>query len=394
MTNKYFISFLIIITLFIIILIYNYGYHNSLILLWNTPVMSSYFEDLLLITEYNKLGINPIDNSTVESLPLLNTPRVWEYFAILFDLNYSSRFSLGIFNICLYYTAFIIFCSSINKDILNSVILYLLFFSPASVLLMERGNFDLLIYFLVVIAIVSVNKPYIFSFVVLIASILKLFPIFTIFAFIKHSKEFCIKYIIIVLILFGIYVIATFDTIFLIMRDTPQSGSLSFGKDVLWMKLEQLYNEKIFESIIHYFRVIIYFYLLCSVIIIYYIVYKIDRNINIDTTYIDAFRIGGAIYLGSFILINNWDYRLVFLIFTIPQLYLWNKSKIKIVKISSIISMSSIIYTMWYLNLNSWFGRYTTLIDELSNLLLFSSLLLLTLITLPLWLLNILRLRI
>jgi hypothetical protein len=36
-----------------------------------------------------------------------------------------------------------------------------------------------------------------------------------------------------------------------------------------------------------------------------------------------AFRMGASIYLGTFLLGNNWDYRLAFLVFVIPQLSQW-----------------------------------------------------------------------
>ena len=36
-----------------------------------------------------------------------------------------------------------------------------------------------------------------------------------------------------------------------------------------------------------------------------------------------AFRMGASIYVGTFLLGNNWDYRLAFLVLTIPQLSEW-----------------------------------------------------------------------
>jgi hypothetical protein len=39
-----------------------------------------------------------------------------------------------------------------------------------------------------------------------------------------------------------------------------------------------------------------------------------------------AFWVGAAVYVGTFLLGNNWDYRLTFLIFTIPQLVQWQSA--------------------------------------------------------------------
>jgi len=42
-----------------------------------------------------------------------------------------------------------------------------------------------------------------------------------------------------------------------------------------------------------------------------------------------AFRMGAAIHIGTFLLGNNWDYRLAFLVLVLPQILEWTRSSIK-----------------------------------------------------------------
>jgi hypothetical protein len=65
-----------------------------------------------------------------------------------------------------------------------------------------------------------------------------------------------------------------------------------------------------------------------------------------------AFRIGATIYIGTFLMGNNWDYRLVFLVFTIPQLSEWAQSKGARMRTLSIVNLVMIFIACWYLVLS------------------------------------------
>jgi hypothetical protein len=102
-----------------------------------------------------------------------------------------------------------------------------------------------------------------------------------------------------------------------------------------------------------------------------------DLNFN----QIDAFRIGSSIYIGTFFIGNNWDYRLIFLLFTIPQILLWIKTKSRISPISALALIGIILST--------WLSRIGDLIyhlDEPINWLLFFFFSYTVILTLPNWL--------
>jgi hypothetical protein len=46
---------------------------------------------------------------------------------------------------------------------------------------------------------------------------------------------------------------------------------------------------------------------------------------SFDTSHIHGFRIGAGIYVGTFLVGNNFDYRLIFLLLAMPQLIAWGK---------------------------------------------------------------------
>src|SRR5262249_43789503 len=106
-----------------------------------------------------------------------------------------------------------------------------------------------------------------------------------------------------------------------------------------------------------------------------------------DGSHIDNFRAGAGTYVGTFFLGNNWCYRLMFLIFTIPQLLSWNNDAGR--RVVSLIALICIIVSCWSL----WsFSPDTpvilTAIDETANWVLLASLLYLLMSTTPTFLLK------
>ena len=139
-----------------------------------------------------------------------------------------------------------------------------------------------------------------------------------------------------------------------------------------------------------------YIYVVTLIVTILYYIRKIEfvRIINtLNIEYIDAFRVGSAIYLMTFLISTNWDYRLIFLIFTMPQLILWSKSKVVIVKNSALLAIASILIAMWYLDIRLLHGPVIYVIEEISNWVLFSSFLFLFIITMPTWIFESLKLK-
>jgi len=271
-----------------------------------------------------------------------------------------------------------------------AIVLLLAFLSPASILAMERGNIDIIIFFLLSVSLVYISIPMLFTGIVLFASILKIFPIFAIVGLLKDSKKTFLTFFLLSIVIFTAYVSDNIEDIILIKKGTPQAISLSYGMNIAWMATQKFLGVTIGTIV----KFATYFYIFVLFILVYrYLNKKKVAFLSIDKTYIDSFRVGSTIYLATFLLSNNWDYRLIFLIFTLPQFIVWINSSIKILKFTSILSVISIVVTMWYLDLSVIFNsKIAWLGDELSNWILFSSLLFLLILTLPGWVLELIKL--
>jgi hypothetical protein len=85
---------------------------------------------------------------------------------------------------------------------------------------------------------------------------------------------------------------------------------------------------------------------------------------------------GASIYVGTFLLGNNWDYRLAFLIFVLPQLLEWTKSSAPRCHRMIAIFVLGIVYAIcWHFML--WFAPWLAsvkevlfVLDEIMNWLL------------------------
>ncbi|AXH14467.1 hypothetical protein CP985_14480 [Malaciobacter mytili LMG 24559] len=375
--NNLFLAGIIITFSFIILTIIHIQKDTTILnTIWNVSLIKPQFSDIRTITAYNEtiaLGENPYLNNIADPYNrVMNYPPFWAYFAKLTNISHSNAIFFGFFNIILLYIGFLFWSFKINNKIGISILLIICFFSPSTLLLMERGNIDMIVFFLISIGILSSNI-HIFNTLILLAAFVKVFPIFSIFSNINSKKNWISIFI--TLFIFSIYIFAHIQDIKLMKEGTPQPTGFAYGINIIWMIIKEKFNNEIYL----FFKYFSYIY----VVILIFIFYKI-RNINSlkitctnETTFI-SFKVGAIIYITTFLLNNNWDYRLVFLIFSIPQLYTWFNSKdINIyIRILSAISIFLIVHTMWYLKINLFFS-INVFIDEIFNWLLFTFLFLL-----------------
>jgi hypothetical protein len=66
---------------------------------------------------------------------------------------------------------------------------------------------------------------------------------------------------------------------------------------------------------------------------------------------LDLFWAGACVYVGTYVLARNYDYRLVFCLLTIPQLCRWSAARSKL----AWLSIAALLATMWLDGYYSWF---------------------------------------
>ena len=167
---------------------------------------------------------------------------------------------------------------------------------------------------------------------------------------------------------------------FLYYSDWPQVfGSTQKGYGVLAYGVRSYVQLKTFIPYIPFAAIII------SSLVFYASAINAHGFQQGDAYYIDAFRAGAGIYVGTFFLGNNWTYRLMFLIFVIPQLVSWrNDARRGFISLIALISIIVSCWSMWGDGIIS--SGWLFAIDEICNWVLFAALFYLLISSMPLFL--------
>lgn len=353
---------------------------------WKIPAMTPHFLDLRNLTGgaesismgYDPLYVNPQDPF---GRPM-NLPRLVQYILSILKINQDHTTFIGILFILLFFLGIFISLKEINN--ITALILAAVIFSPSVVLGIERGNPDLFIFFLVSVSLFLSSFPIISMLILLLASYIKLFPVFALSYFFKYAKKTQ------VVIFFG-FIIFFLIYIFLYYSDWPQVfGSTQIGYGILaygvrtYVKSGATFEFKS-DVKMTFTHVIPFAAIIVSTLVFYansIYAHGFERE---DANYVDAFRAGAGIYVGTFFLGNNWVYRLMFLIFVIPQLVSWrNDARRGFISLIALISIIVSCWSMWGDGIIS--SGWLFAIDEICNWVLFAALFYLLISSMPLFL--------
>ena len=339
------------------------------------PTMPLAFGDIRVLTGLNetlRLGLDPlVENPGDPWGRPFNQPRVWMIAAYL-GLNQAHSIYIGFFLLALY----LLSTTLIAKKLTRSATLFFLFaaFSPPAQLLLERGNNDLVILFLLTIGILSYQKHKFISFTLIFVSFfLKLFPIFAASIFLNLKPRKLLVYILPTAILILGFSYICWEDFKLIVSNTQYSMVLSFGARVVAWTIEAKLQK--FGLVVDWLQPLAMF--LAG--IIFFLAYLHARQTELikvrEGFEIDSFRVGASLYMFTFIFGNNWDYRLIFLIFVIPQIVAWAASQPGLTRLLSQFALIAMVITLLsslIVHLPSGFVRYVGYaFDEGSNWVLF-----------------------
>jgi hypothetical protein len=220
-------------------------------------------------------------------------------------------------------------------------------------LLLERGNNDIVIF---VILFFSLNiNNFLFAYLFFLAAcFLKIFPVFGFFSFFHKLKN--IKNIFIAILPIILYFLLTYSDNFRIFFNTPKTGDMSYGSFAIQYNLFKHYKIEI-KSI----------YISLGLFFLSFLIYSVLKKnffANLKLVEKNSFLMGACIYISSFLISSNFDYRLIFLFFTIPCLLKINNNFLKNTSLISI-CLSSELY-----RLISIFGFYGGVINTFFKLVL------------------------
>ena len=292
------------------------------------------FSDLLVIIpnldEFSNWSFFDIEKKSSNEMfnRIMNYPLIWTYI-----FNFLSYFGdpiliFGIIELTLY----VIFANLILLQVNKNFYIYLfLLFSPPILLMLERGNIDCFIFFLLLAG--TLMRNYISGFLTGFAISLKYYPILLLpmyFIFNNINKKFIMGFLLTLPL-----IILTFLQVKIMLATTPVSFSSSFG--IYSFALFLIKSTEIFKIInldknnFYLFYLISFFIFFISSFLFNHLfkkdIFKIIWVLKEKNKDFQLFIIFSFLSLMIFLVFSNFPYRIVFLL---PSaiIYLKNLEKV------------------------------------------------------------------
>ncbi len=325
-------------------LLFGLGGHRS----WDrlgVPDLSPSFLDTRSVTTgwvCTRRGIDVLPLNPCDPLKRpANYPRIWMKLAFL-GLGPGSTVPLGLLNAAIFLIAAIGVFDP--KSGLGGAALYgAALCSPAVMLGIERGNVDLLLFAIVTLAVVVARRdrfgPMLAGALVLAAAVLKLFPIFSVGLLARQRRRVFIVGS--VLVIFAAYALATLGDIRTIGKVVPQANAYSYGIDIPGHWLSSRLGTVAWVSDAALVALALAVALVAGTRL------RPSPDSRPSTTRgardLDAFWAGAGVYVATFCLFHSFDYRLAFLLLTIPQLLRWARRAEPV----AWVSLAALLMTVW-----------------------------------------------
>lgn len=246
----------------------------------------------------------------------MNYPRLWLYLFSAARIDTGKVATVGV-NFCALYLACISYLIFQSKHALDAVVLLAAGLSLGPLLAIERGNTDLLIFSLVFLACVVTNK-YLKSALFGVASLLKIFPLagMIIDAIRRPRKERVLAALLTGVVLVAI--LLQWHDLSLIRAATPVSKDKAYG--VLSLEQELLFATLRWGFLIGLGWVVVLECWLAGAVAAWRAwrnPWKFDSN-TLNSKGAEMFAVFGGIYAFTYAVGANYDYRLIFLMPTLP----------------------------------------------------------------------------
>ncbi len=393
----------ILIWLAIILLFVTYGYEKTW-QLWKVPTEMPPFVDFRHIpgsAESFLRGFEPtVENPYDPRERPFNYPMFWRLF-FYSGITQDHVIGISIGMIVLFFISVFLFPQ--NLTIRGAFWMLLVVFSPACMLLYERGNVDLVVFALcVAIVLAGSYSTYLAGLLLMAGIVIKLFPFFGVSVLLKESKTKFLGLFAACLGVLLFYVTLTWESVTASWTLTRRGRFISYGSNVFFHRYEQNF----FPALSSWFtnvqaeQILKYGPIALAVLLI--LIAGILGLRNQDSPSVSsernlaAFRMGASIYVGTFLLGNNWDYRWAFLILVIPQLLEWSYSANGRYRYIAVLNLFAILASCWHFifwyspSLNFFEGSQEVwfVMDEIINWMLVPGLAYLLFASFPDWVKN------
>jgi hypothetical protein len=243
--------------------------------------------------------------------------------------------------------------------------------SPAVMLGVERGNVDILLFAFVVLAVILYRRSDRLLWghaLILFAAILKLFPIFAAGVLARQRSRRNLIALGVVLAAFAIYCVAIIAELKTLWRVTPRPPEYEFAYGV------RVFSQWIGSSHLAFWDVdVIGLVLVAMVVARRRLRLRLEDSNPAARRDLDLFVAGAGVYVLTYALFLNYEYRLAFLLLTVPQLLRWAHER----RLLGAIPLTALLATLWF-DLRPWanvFGFHSPVaLVASSQLILFAGL--------------------
>lgn len=333
------------------ILFRQYGYYETWEL-WNVPTHPPVFRDFLLIpgsAESFRNGFEPtIENPYDVGQRNFNYPAFWRLF---FYTNISADDTVWIvlLLLILYFISAMLFPQKVTVP--GAVLMLLVLFSPASMLLYERGNADLFVFFIcAMIVLASGHSANWTAALIIFGAIVKMFPLLGVSVLLKEPKQRFWRLAVACVLFMLVYGLLTIRSQDAAWNTTMRGDGISYGSFVLITRLGD-YLRELLPGFLSVRGWEVAFEALALVLILSAGVLAVRDPHALTASHernLAAYRMGASIYVGTFLLGNNWDYRLAFLVFAVPQLADWLRLKNRKQQVIVIVTVIAVLLSSWH----------------------------------------------
>jgi hypothetical protein len=266
-----------------------------------------------------------------------NYPRIW-IAASVFGLGQDDSYVIGVLIAVVFFVTAVLV---LPRDAPIAVALAYGFAlcSPAVMLGVERGNVDLTLFSMVAAAgLVMRRPPYgapLASALILVAAILKLSPIAAVGMLTGLPRRVAAVCVSTVVAIFTLYAITTYEDIRTINRVLPQDDEYAYGVHITGNWLGHLAGTgRMWDAAL----------VVPSIVAALVLRRRVSVRLAMSSSReLDFFCAGAGIYIATFALVRSADYRLVFLLLTVPQLVRWAAAR----RMLAIATLVGVLATLW-----------------------------------------------
>jgi hypothetical protein len=336
------------------------------------PGPSLFFDarNLTAAWECQRLGYDPLYENPCDprGRPLMYL-RPWLLLGFL-GLDQSHTVALSVVLIGAMFSSFAALVQRVPVG--TGIVLAMAACSPAVLLAIERANMDVALFSLVSAAILlwrafpgaarTVSPT-----LVLVAATAKIYPVFALPAFVIARERVAARFALLCLVGFAIYLVYGFRDVAHAAAIAIQGDHFSYGARILPAHLyhqvgaDHWAGPRALKQLITLVPVVV---MAAAIAVrVHRRLAPRDDEITLATAGFVGFHAGALIYLGTFAVANNFDYRLVFLLLTLPQLVEWVRTPAHRLSSLASITLVGILLLLWVSSLSEQLDHW----DELAS---------------------------